>query len=135
MSLGPRNFPATVLDVSRSGLRLEMSTPIAKGSEIEVTARSQIAVFGEVRYCRRAGDSFHVGVLIRDVVQSHARAVAHLDDDDVTLYLAGKGLTMAEVIRVKDHLANCQQCRTRLREADAMLHPIRKRKFLGWLEP
>lgn len=115
MSLGPRHFPATVLDVSRSGLRLEIATPIAKGSEIEVAARSQIVVFGEVRYCRRAGDSFHVGVLIRDVVQSRARAVEHLHDYEIALYLAGNGLKMAEVIRVREHLANCGKCGARAR--------------------
>ena len=131
MSIGPRHFPATVLDVSRSGLRLELATPIAKGSEIEVAARTQLVVFGEVRYCRRAGEVFHVGVLIRDVVQSHPRAVAHLHDDEEALYLAGKGLAMADVIRVKDHLTRCEQCRTRLREADAVLHPVRKHNFLG----
>lgn len=135
MSLGPRHFPATVLDVSRSGLCLEISTPIAKGSEVEVTALSQIAVFGEVRYCRRAGDAFHVGVLIRDVVQSHRRTVEHLHDDEAMLYLAGKGLSMADLIRVRDHLTTCNQCRTRLREADAILHPIRKRNLLGTSEP
>ena len=29
--------------------------PSAKGSEIEVTARTQVVIFGMVRYCRRPG--------------------------------------------------------------------------------
>jgi hypothetical protein len=129
LSVAPRHFPATVLDVSRSGLRLEVAIPIAKGSEIEVTARSQIVIFGEVRYCRRAGDSFYAGVLIRDVIQPRLQAVKHLHDDDLSLYLVGKGLTMPEVIRVGGHLATCEECRTRLSDAYAVLHPTRKRKL------
>lgn len=66
---GPR-FPATVLEVSRSGLRLELDIPIAKGSDIEVTVRGHVVIFGEIRYCRRTGDSFHAGILIREVLYS-----------------------------------------------------------------
>jgi hypothetical protein len=131
LSVGPRHFPATVLDVSRSGLRLELAIPIAKGSEIEVTARSQIVIFGEVRYCRRAGDSFHAGVLIRDVIQSRLYTTKHLHDDELSLYLVGKGLTMPEVIRVKAHLATCEECHTRLSVAYAVLHPTRRRKLFA----
>jgi hypothetical protein len=129
LSIGPRHFPATVVDVSRSGLRLELAIPIAKGSEIEVTARSQLVVFGEVRYCRRAGDSFQAGVLIRDVIQSRPQAVKHLHDDELSLYLVGKGLTMPEVLRVGAHLETCEECRTRLSDAHSVLHPTRKRKL------
>ena len=129
LSIGTRHYPATVLDVSRSGVRLELYIPIAKGSEVEITARSQAVIFGEIRYCRRAGDSFHAGVLIRDVIQSRPHAVKHLHDDELSLYLVGKGLTMPEVIRVKSHLATCEECHGRLSAAHAVLHPTKKRKL------
>jgi PilZ domain len=120
-------LPATALDVSRSGLRLALRTPIPKGSEIEAIVKRQVTILGEVCYCRRVGDDFHAGVLIRDVVYPGTQAVEHLHDDQLSLYLVGKGLTMAEVIHVKDHLAKCADCRTRLSNADAVLHPIRRR--------
>ena len=131
---GPR-FAATVLDVSRSGLRLELATPIAKGSEVEVTVRGNVIIFGEIRYCRRTSDIFHAGILIRDVLYSRPPAVDHLHDDELSLYLVRMGLTLPELIRIRDHLAKCERCQIRLGEADAILHPIRKRKFLGTLEP
>jgi len=128
LSIGPQHFSATVLDVSRSGLRLELAFPIVKGSEVQVTARSQVVIFGMVRYCRPAGECFHAGVLIRDIVRPRDLDATHVHDDELSLYLVGKGLTMPEVIRVKDHLAICAECRTRLSDAYAVLHPTRKRK-------
>lgn len=127
--VGAPPFPGVVLDVSRSGLRIEVQKPISKGSEIEVTARGKVAIFGEIRYCRCAGEFYHAGVLIRDVVHSRPHVVEHLHDDDLSLYLVGKGLTMPEVLRVREHLTTCETCQLRLGEADAVLHPIRKRKF------
>jgi len=135
LSMGSPLFAATVLDVSRSGLRLELATPIAKGSEVEVTVRDYVVIFGEIRYCRRTSDSFQAGILIRDVLYSRPPAVNHLHDDELSLYLARKGLTLPELMRIRDHLAKCETCQIRLGEADAILHQIRKRKFLGTMEP
>ena len=135
ISPGGPCFPATVLDVSRSGLRLELGARIAKGSEMEVTVRGHVVIFGEIRYCRRTGDSFHAGILIRDVLYSRPPAVNHLHDDELSLYLVRKGLTLPDLIRVRDHLTKCETCQIRLGEADAILRPIRKRRFLGTMEP
>lgn len=118
--------PATVLDVSQSGLRLELDAHVAKGLQIKVILAGQIVIFGEVRYCRRAGDVFHAGVLIQDVVYSRQGAGKHVHDDDLNLYLFGEGLTAFELIRVREHLILCEPCRIRLDEIDAKLNPFKE---------
>src|SRR5258707_456189 len=59
---------ATIVDVSRSGLRLELRSPIAKGSQVEIILGRALVIFGEVRYCRRGGEAVYVGILIEQVV-------------------------------------------------------------------
>jgi hypothetical protein len=119
---------ATIVDVSRSGLRIELRSPIAKGSRIEIILGRALVIFGEVRYCRRGGEAVYAGILIQQV--DHARPVAdkHINDDVLSCYLVGKGLTVPEVIGLKEHLILCEACKIRLAEADAILHPIRRRK-------
>jgi hypothetical protein len=62
-----RHLSALVLDVSRSGIRLGIQERIAPGSQVKVTMPRQVVIFGEIRYCRRAGARFHAGVLIQQV--------------------------------------------------------------------
>jgi len=52
----------------------------------------------------------------------------HIHDDVLSLYLVGKGLTVPEVVGLKEHLILCEACKIRLAEADAILNPVRKRK-------
>jgi len=111
-------LPATVLDISRSGLRLEVAVQLPKGAAIEIVLPKEVIVFGKVRYCRRAGEAFHAGVLIDDVFYAgHADGDDHLHDDELSLYLARKGLTGAEVLGVRDHLQRCELCAARYRDA------------------
>jgi hypothetical protein len=109
---GPR-LPSTVIDVSRSGLRLEVSTQLARGLQVEVVLPAKAAVFGEVRYCRRAGDAFHVGIRIQDVHYSRSGHGEHIPEEQLLLYVQGNGLKVPEVMRVRDHLQHCPDCRVR----------------------
>ena len=103
--------PATVIDVSKSGLRLEVSVPFLAGTRIEiVTSSHKLVVFGEVRHCRRVGKVFHVGVLIEGIVSPRAATEEHVSHDLISLYILGKGLTVPQVLRVKDHLSKCDLC-------------------------
>jgi hypothetical protein len=43
------------------------------------------------------------------------------------LYAADKGLTVLEVIHIKNHLTACLTCRRRLAEIEAILRPFRQR--------
>jgi hypothetical protein len=120
---------ATVVNVSRSGLRLKLRAPLAKGMRIEVVVVRKCAIFGEVRYCSRTGDLFFAGIQIDDVVHSRPNQNEHLSDDQLSLYLVGKGLSVPEVIQLKDHLIDCEACQIRLAEQDAILNPRRRRKI------
>jgi PilZ domain len=107
--------PAKLLDVSRSGLRLEIGVSLLKGAEIEIVLSKQIAIFGKVRHCRRVGDVFHAGVLIQEAFYS-SKTSDHVSDDQLGSYLTGNGLTLTQVIKVRDHLALCSTCRLRMVE-------------------
>ena len=123
-----RRFAATIVDVSRSGLRLEIRSSIGKGAQVEIILGRALVIFGEVRYCRRSGEAVYAGILIQQVVHPRPLADEHINDDVLSCYLVGKGLTVPEVIGLKEHLILCEACKIRLAEADAILNPVRKRK-------
>jgi hypothetical protein len=104
-----------VIDVSRSGLRIALPTPLDPGIEVRITFRRPTVIVGEVRHCARAGDEFHIGIAIRDVLISPNR---HVDDDELALYVSGKGLTEAEFFYVRLHFADCEECSGRLQEQE-----------------
>jgi hypothetical protein len=124
-------LPAIVLDVSKSGLRLKLESSINKGAEVKVTLQRDVVIFGLIRYCRPLDGSYDAGVLIQDMSQNSGQSSPHIEDDLLSLYIIGKGLTVPEVIKLKEHLVNCESCRIRLGERDALLNPVRKRKILA----
>lgn len=126
---GTGQLSATVLDVSRSGLRLKLDSSINRGAEVKITLQRNIVIFGQIRYCRPLDGSFDAGVLIQDMAQKSGQPSPHIEDDLLSLYVIGKGLTVPEVIKLKEHLVNCEACRVRLGEKDAVLNPVRKRKL------
>jgi hypothetical protein len=73
--------------------------------------------------------NFDAGVLIEDMEQNSGESSSHIEDDLLSLYVIGKGLTVPEVIKLKEHLVNCESCRVRLGEKDALINPVRKRKL------
>jgi hypothetical protein len=112
----------TVLDVSRSGLRVALRQRIGRGEQVMVKLHRNV-IFGEVRYCRAVPNGFHAGVKIQDLVRPPGRQNEHIADDPLSLYAVGKGLSVAEVIDVREHLARCEACRVRLAEQQDMLNP------------
>jgi hypothetical protein len=128
---GTGRSQATVLDVSKSGLRLKLESSINRGAEVKVTLQRNVVIFGQIRYCRPLDGSFDAGVLIQDMSQHSGQSSPHIEDDLLSLYVVGKGLTVPEVIKLKEHLVNCEACRIRLGEKDALLNPVRKRKILS----
>jgi pilus assembly protein Flp/PilA len=123
-----QRLSALVLDVSRSGLRLGIQTRIGQCAQVEITLPRELVIFGEVRYCRPAGADFHAGILIADILQSRIPAGRHLHDDELGLYLIGKGLTAPELVELREHVVCCKPCRIRLLETEAVLNPTRKGK-------
>jgi hypothetical protein len=112
----------TVLDVSRSGLRVALSQRISRGQQVEVKLHRNV-IFGEVRYCRAVSNGFHVGLRILDLVRPAGKRDEHIADDPLSLFAVGKGLSVAEVIEVREHLARCEACRVRLAQQQDMLNP------------
>jgi len=105
--------PGTLKDISRSGLRIEIGIPVLKGAEIEIFLSKQLSVTGRVRHCRRVGAKYQAGILIQEAIDS-SKPSEHLSGEQLSGYLAGQGLTLTQVIRVRDHLAICSTCRVRM---------------------
>jgi PilZ domain-containing protein len=122
---GGQRVPATLLDVSKSGLRLQIGTALLKGAEIEILLPKQIAIFGKVRHCRRMGESYQAGILIQEAFYS-AKPTDHIAAEQLASYLTGHGLTLTQVIRVRDHLTLCSACRLRMVETYSLKPQPRK---------
>jgi hypothetical protein len=116
---GPR-VGGKVLDVSRSGLRLELPTPIGKALRIQIVLADRTIIFGETRYCRHLSPFYHVGVAIESVCYGESVIADHLRDTELNLYPLGQGLTAAQAIHVKNHLLSCGSCRDRITKAQAL---------------
>ena len=121
-------MPAMVVDVSRSGLRLELPAAIGRGERVKISLPRQMMILGEVRYCRRAGIVFHAGIMIEEVFYTVSAADRHISDDELAFFLVGKGLATADIIQLRDHMLECEACRIRLGETDAVLNPAKRRK-------
>lgn len=80
-------YVITVLDVSKSGLRINCSTALPYGSRVEVKCKNA-KVFGEVRYTREVGYEYHVGIEA-DLVEAPLDAVPSAEFDLTTLFPTG----------------------------------------------
>jgi hypothetical protein len=109
-----------VLDVSRSGLRLELRAPFSKGLRLKIALRDRTIIFGETRYCLRASPFYHVGVAIEAVFYAFPSLGVHVQDEELNLYVHGEGLRAAAAIQVKNHLFSCGSCQVRLARAQAL---------------
>jgi hypothetical protein len=117
-----QRVPGTLTGVSRSGLLIELGIMIAKGTTIVIFLTNQVVIIGEVRHCRRAANAFRGEVLVKDVVYDRPWLVKHVHEDQLALYLAGRGLTALEVIQLRTHLLDCAKCRNLFAETPAILH-------------
>lgn len=111
-----RRIRAQVLDISLSGLQLELSTSIPVGAKVEVFAQGQFAALGEVRYCRGSGDFFYAGMQIQSAILPAAVAARHMTDEQVSMYSAGRGFSASEFIHATKHVADCAACRERVEQ-------------------
>ncbi len=112
----------TVLDVSRSGLRVSLPRRVDRGAQVKVKLRDNL-IFGDVRYCRAVSGAFHAGIHIQDLVRPSSRQIEHIADDPLSFYAVGKGLSIPEVIDIREHLLRCENCRARLAKQESLLNP------------
>jgi hypothetical protein len=122
----------TVLDVSRSGLRLALpvSLNLKKGDSVRVKLL-RTTILGVVRYCRTMAEGCQAGLLIQDLERSEDNPTEHMSEDQLSLYALGKGLALTEVIELREHLLHCEACRTRVAETEAVLNAPKRRKARG----
>jgi PilZ domain len=128
--LSPDNgtLPATVIDVSRSGMRIECARPIPQLTKIEIVfPATGLVAFGEVRYSRQAMYLFHAGVFVEDVIATGDYAEPHLAADEVARFVQGTELTTYQVFRIERHRLKCCDCeRVIVAAAQAVPMPVVK---------
>lgn len=100
--------PATLRDVSRSGLRVASNARLQRGMQIRVKLENLI-VFGETCYCRLKNGTYESGIKTSDVI-SHSGCGHHLRDDQIELLALGRRLPLAEALYTKVHIRSCAQC-------------------------
>jgi hypothetical protein len=74
------SYVATVFDVSRTGLQLEMETLLPTGVELRFEFGGLI-VIGEVLNHRSKGGRYRIGVQISKVVRSRSLGLSALDNE------------------------------------------------------
>jgi hypothetical protein len=57
-----------ILDVSKGGMKVGVLDSLEPGTSVKVRLQATIA-FGEVRYCRRVGGSYHAGIQLHNAWQ------------------------------------------------------------------
>jgi hypothetical protein len=121
-----QNHDAKILNVSRHGLQLELDCSLPRSARVEIlNTAASLVIFGEIRYCNQTGELFHIGVLIHDAIFAKPLSGEHADDDQLSLYVAGHGLSAAEVLRLKQHLEGCSKCRSALAETSALIRRMK----------
>jgi hypothetical protein len=118
---------AWLMNLCQSGVRVWLKGSIEINTVVKIRLRSDAAILGKVRYCRPRGGGFDAVILIQEVTRSRLARNQHVSDDELSLYLVGKKLTVTETIRLKDHLGGCESCRIRLAETNAILFAVPKR--------
>jgi hypothetical protein len=132
-----RRLQGILRDVSRSGLRVELSHPVEPGAHLEVVLNNRAIIFGEARYCQASTHSYQVGVAIEDIYypkkdpakdisrtfeatvfeqRQHPRCPlgqgptgSHASPDDVAAFLHCD-LSETKTALMERHLAVCEEC-------------------------
>ena len=78
-SIGP-STSATVVEISRNGLRLRAPRTLLPGTVVQIMASKKI-LLGKVKHCRPSGEDFLVGVRLTESLLS----VPGLYDDGVSI--------------------------------------------------
>jgi len=120
---------AKILNVSKSGVQLELATPLPPQATIEILTADGVAIFGEVKYCRAAGRMYHAGIYIDDTI--FMPRLEHIHEDALLQYAKGRGLAVHALLRIEAHLEHCEQCRSALVEiSTTQLDQLRTTKAL-----
>jgi hypothetical protein len=65
--LSPAHWEVRILNEAKGGMCIRTAKPIEQGAQVKVQ-RADIIACGEVRYCIPVGESFHAGIVLREIV-------------------------------------------------------------------
>ena len=100
---------AAIVDVSRSGLQIEVDKPLNSGNGVEILL-SEWVVMGEVCNCRPHGEGrYRAGILTIRIIESPL-SMRHLSDVDHLPYVLNDVLTEAQRHYYTRHLGLCPDC-------------------------
>jgi hypothetical protein len=116
-------FGGMIVDISKSGLRLEVGKPLARGAHLEIVLPSRAIVIGEARYCRTKGKLYYVGVSIQGVYFAQSASSRHIDKDLIARYARGQDLDTIDSMEIRSHLVVCEACRDDLAKSRQALAP------------
>jgi len=68
-----KSVPVRVIDVSTSGVMLALPFAVTVGALIRIKMTGGDAD-GEVRYCTREGDEYHVGVSVEEITSKDGQS-------------------------------------------------------------
>jgi hypothetical protein len=107
-------FGGMVLDISRSGLKIEIGKPLSQGAYLEIVLPNRAIIIGEARYCRSKSKLYHVGVRIESVFFSQAVSSRHIGKEMLACYSRDRGLSPLDAMEIRNHLTACEACRAAL---------------------
>ncbi|MGD0302777.1 MAG: hypothetical protein ABSE86_37380 [Bryobacteraceae bacterium] len=110
----PIRISGRVREISDKVVSVELRSAVGRGISIRITFQAKLVIFGEVRLCTRSDDHFRAEIVVQDMIRSSSSSDQHLEDGELSQYLAGEGLAVPEVIALHDHLAKCEECSARL---------------------
>jgi hypothetical protein len=102
-------------NVSRTALCLELGAALGRTTQIRITFQGKLVIVGEVCECTPNGDGFRMEVSIHDLISSSSSSDQHVHDDQLSLYIAGKGLTVPDFTALGEHFVKCAECLNRLK--------------------
>src|ERR1700722_8713776 len=107
-------FGGMLLDVSRSGLKIEVGKPLSQGAHLQILLPSRGIIIGEARYCRSKNKLYHVGVKIEGIYFSQAAHSHHIEKELLARYSRDNALPPLEAMKIHSHLTACEACRAAL---------------------
>ena len=114
---------AAIVDVSRSGLRIEIDSPLYSGSAIELSLGDSLVMGAVGNCCPHGYGRYRAGILTIRVLESPLR-LRHLSEVDHLPYVLNDALTEAQRHYYTQHLELCPTCERRVeRTREALSTP------------
>ena len=115
-------IPATVVGVSKSGLKVLADTRMNPGQPVRIKMGNLI-IFGEVRHSHAEGAVFENGVKISDIVGERGLC-DRITQEQIECLALGR-LSATEQMYAQYHLQYCETCAAQLRATKMFFEKVR----------